>query len=230
MPVLATDPVTENIRFNDHFLVHRVGTSRESGLSYAKTLGDIVNTTEVRLRRDVDTYLCGHELILQHTDHPDVDLIVWHCHVNDTMGGMQILTDGWQAYLRLTSRQQNNLCQIALKCPRLHSRLHDCYRPLIDPATTQVFFAPWLLPDKLSSGQRDAVDAFVRISQYCKEVRHEIFLEPGEVLMVNNRRMLHGRAALPPSSNRWLTRYWVRRATASNPCARTARKGMFRAS
>jgi alpha-ketoglutarate-dependent taurine dioxygenase len=37
----------------------------------------------------------------------------------------------------------------------------------------------------------------------------KILLSEGDILIINNNRMLHGRNSFPKNSNRWLTRYWI---------------------
>ncbi|MFJ6016539.1 TauD/TfdA family dioxygenase [Streptomyces sp. NPDC092952] len=59
---------------------------------------------------------------------------------------------------------------------------------------------------------RDALD---RLQQACRAVAHEVFLRPGEALLINNRKGLHARSpftARYDGRDRWLQRTYVRRS------------------
>ncbi|MEB8340244.1 TauD/TfdA family dioxygenase [Streptomyces endophyticus] len=56
--------------------------------------------------------------------------------------------------------------------------------------------------------------ALDRLQQACREVAHEVFLRPGEALLINNRKGLHARSpftARYDGQDRWLQRTYVRR-------------------
>ncbi len=193
------------------FYVEKAGAMTLSPRHFAERFGDVIHVTDVRLRPDVGTYLCSPDSIDQHTDHPTVDFIVWYCHTNDIDGGQQIISDGHLAYNTLGVHDQRELSRVRLKCPGLNSLEPAIEHPLFDPESGRIFFAPWLLSNSLTSKQRNAVAAFTRILQSDKSVRTEVYLHPHETLIIDNRRILHGRPALAPTSSRRLTRYWVRK-------------------
>ncbi|WP_406503705.1 TauD/TfdA family dioxygenase [Streptomyces sp. NBC_00212] len=63
----------------------------------------------------------------------------------------------------------------------------------------------------LDDAARSALD---RLQGVCREVAHEVFLRPGEVLLINNRKGLHARSrftARYDGRDRWLQRAYVRR-------------------
>ncbi|MFE1953501.1 TauD/TfdA family dioxygenase [Streptomyces sp. NPDC059524] len=56
--------------------------------------------------------------------------------------------------------------------------------------------------------------ALDRLQQACREVAHEVFLRPGEALLINNRKGLHARSSFTArydGRDRWLQRTYVRR-------------------
>ncbi|MCY0954275.1 TauD/TfdA family dioxygenase [Streptomyces sp. H27-S2] len=62
---------------------------------------------------------------------------------------------------------------------------------------------------------RDAGAAFERLQETCRSVAHEVRLEPGQALLVNNRKGVHARsrfAARHDGRDRWLQRTYVRRS------------------
>ncbi|MEU7137070.1 TauD/TfdA family dioxygenase [Streptomyces sp. NPDC046261] len=63
----------------------------------------------------------------------------------------------------------------------------------------------------MNDAARSALD---RLQAACREVAHEVFLRPGEALLINNRKGLHARSpftARYDGQDRWLQRTYVRR-------------------
>ncbi|MFF0220414.1 TauD/TfdA family dioxygenase [Streptomyces vinaceus] len=62
---------------------------------------------------------------------------------------------------------------------------------------------------------RDAAAAFERLQETCRAVAHAVRLEPGQALLVNNRKGVHARSpfgARHDGRDRWLQRTYVRRS------------------
>jgi hypothetical protein len=76
-----------------------------------------------------------------------------------------------------------------------------------------LYYTPWLLFDAYTPEQKDL---FGKFDTYLKgKVTREplrIRLAPGECLFIDNRRVLHARGQLPPSSQRHLTRLYIQRS------------------
>ena len=73
-----------------------------------------------------------------------------------------------------------------------------------------VLFEPtafWLVNEDLSIKQQEAFDTFNEAVRFAQTI--QLKLKPGECLVIDNRRMLHGRTALEDNSNRLLKRYWI---------------------
>jgi hypothetical protein len=65
----------------------------------------------------------------------------------------------------------------------------------------------WLVGERLTKGQKQAFNNFNEAVRDTKPIL--LKLEPGECLVVDNGRMLHGRTPLSNNSDRLLKRYWV---------------------
>ncbi|MFJ6480994.1 MULTISPECIES: TauD/TfdA family dioxygenase [unclassified Streptomyces] len=62
---------------------------------------------------------------------------------------------------------------------------------------------------------RDAAAAFERLQEVCRSVAHAVQLEPGQALLVNNRKGVHARSSFDArhdGRDRWLQRTYVRRS------------------
>ncbi|MFE9256104.1 TauD/TfdA family dioxygenase [Streptomyces sp. NPDC006879] len=63
----------------------------------------------------------------------------------------------------------------------------------------------------LTSGAQAALD---QLQSVCREVAHEVFLRPGQALLINNRKGVHARSTFTArydGRDRWLQRTYVRR-------------------
>ena len=155
------------------------------------------------------------EALPPHNDHHLSHFILWHCLVQDSQGGDSVIVDGLNIFRSMTPKIRNLLRGIRLK---EHVIFKDDlgYHPLIyedsfgDRIYYSVLFEPteyWLANEELSEEQKLAYDIF---NKAVKEATPEsIKLNPGECLVVDNGRILHGRTAIADDSNRLLKRYWI---------------------
>ncbi len=187
------------------------GPSTSAGfLELARSLGDVLVETTVRLMRDRTSYLASAGPIPMHTDHPDADYVAWFCEVQDPCDGASLLVDGRAALDALDPRTVEALKRV---------RLSAAYRPGCTPRATsifaengEIFDAPWLDPLDHDAERSSAVQRW-RDSVAAREPV-SIRLGVGEALVIDNHRMLHGRARLAEQSPRRLRRVWIRRRRA----------------
>jgi gamma-butyrobetaine dioxygenase len=150
-----------------------------------------------------------------HTDNPyrwpvpGVQLL--HCLVNETSGGLSTLVDGFAAAEALRARD-NEAFQLLTRTP-VRFRYRDATTDLVasappielDPAgrllavhfSPRLDFVPLGPPETLDRyyRARRAFDYLLRSSEF--EIRFR--LETGELLMMDNRRLLHGRTGFDTS-------------------------------
>lgn len=170
-------------------------------------LGQVVHRTVVEIRAGVATYVCRPEAVPLHTDHPDVDLVAWWCERQDLRDGAALLVDARAALLALEPLQIEGLPRARLPCPELRQPSGGAgsgSRPVLD-ADRAVYFAPWLRP----TDERAFPSWSALLRAVERAPRAEVRLAQGEVLIVDNHRMLHGRRELASGSRRRLARAWV---------------------
>jgi len=149
-----------------------------------------------------------------HTDNPyrtpvpGVQLL--HCLVNATSGGLSTLVDGFAAATALKARDPDAFALLARTPVRFRYRdesteLVACAPPIeldVTGALKCVHFSPRLdfvplqPPEALARyyAARRSFDHLLRSADY--EVRFR--LDEGELLMMDNRRLLHGRTGFDP--------------------------------
>lgn len=164
-------------------------------------LGVVSLRTEVRIRGDVDSYLCAPGAMGLHTDDPRVDWIAWRCVEQDPHDGASQLVDLAAAVALLPEQVRADLARATLSggMMRVPARVYA-------PETGRCFWAPWLNACG-DSGALRAVEALRRTLAATPPVR--VRLSRGEVLIVDNGRVAHGRDALSPRSPRHLDRRWI---------------------
>ncbi len=188
---LARDVDLNPLTTEGYAWLQSVGAAGFNALS--QVLGRPLRQTHVRLDPIKGTYLTSPGSIPLHTDHPAVPWIAWLCVEQDADDGALVLADleGVPADMRPDA-------SVTAACPCLDSTRARTVHPVLQRGQ-------WYFPDWHLRGRPEcealvaAVDRLPRI---------EIPLVPGDVLVIDNRRMLHGRRSLPPKSHRHLIRHW----------------------
>jgi gamma-butyrobetaine dioxygenase len=149
-----------------------------------------------------------------HTDNPyrspvpGVQLL--HCLVNETTGGLSTLVDGFAAAEALRSQDPEGFYILTRTPVRFRFRDTDTElvrsSPLIEVDGTgglqainfspRLDYVPLLQPQELTAyfKARKALDQLLRSPKY--EIR--FLLNSGDLMMMDNRRLLHGRTAFDP--------------------------------
>ena len=178
-------------------------------LAFARGLGDVVNDTPVRLASGRRTYLTSPGAIPLHTDHSMADMITWRCESQDERDGASVLVDSREVVAALLPEVRR-----VLTCTILPAMVRLGDEPLPTPVLSDagerpaIFYAPWLTPMESSAEQVEALRELGRAVDRGTPIAQR--LRPGEVLVVDNHRVLHGRGPLLADSPRRLRRLWLR--------------------
>jgi hypothetical protein len=186
----------------DRGFCHIPGPHDEAAFrAIAGSLGPIVHETSVRVNPARRSYLAGEAAVPFHTDHPDVRYIAWLCVAQDPADGTSRFVDGLEA-----ARGLPGLSRVRVQCPPLEGLQVDHERPLLTSNPDQVFFAPWLRTQGDPAALADLLEFRLRLDS---AATHEVQLVPRDVVVIDNRRMLHGRRPLSMGSPRHLHRLWI---------------------
>lgn len=142
-----------------------------------------------------------------HTDHHRAELVAWHCLAQTSRGGHTRLSDGEAAFASLSREHRERLA-------RVHVFEHSVFQgdagthPVVElrEGRPRLYCSFWFEapPDPADNAALTALHGAV--------ARHEVAnfrLAPGDVLVVDNRRILHARTAITGSRNRHLIRHWL---------------------
>ena len=168
-------------------------------------LGPIIQTTKVAPRIDAKAALSTDREMEFHTDHPRALWIAWHCVNQSSEGGFSLLKDGWEALAMLDAATRDRLREVTIASHQVFAGDLERWPVMRDDLGIRgwLYYTPWL------RGQiaDPALDAFAEALEKVKTVK--VHLKPGEALLINNARMLHGRSAIGGDKNRLLIRHWI---------------------
>lgn len=198
--------------------------------SAANQLGTIELRTDIRvdseaddaLRRARDPIYADRPSVYRsdglsyHTDSPVIDMLAWYCVAQDAVDGTSALIDTGDVARQFDTDDLAVMSRIRVRAMMRDAENREivCEYPLF--ADGKVYYAPWLLCPDLGEKERDVAARFadyVAEKDATEPIR--IRLNPGEMLFVDNHRILHGRSSIPPDSRRHLVRLYIRTSMSS---------------
>jgi len=185
--------------------------SDEEYRRFVMGLGRAWCETEVQLRPDVLSYLCRPDAVPLHTDHPDADYMSWRCERQDSDDGAQLLLDGRTAIDACGPAVRDALNRVHVEV-RVRAGEPPSRIPVVRHTKLgeRVFFASWLNPVESDPHSTGAYEALRReVDRLASQHTTAVRLDEGEVLLIDNGRILHGRGPLSATSNRLLRRFWI---------------------
>ncbi len=179
--------------------------SEDSAVDSVNGLGDVLLRTDIcpkaNARGDVSTDL-PMDL---HTDHPRARWIAWHCIRQSSEGGESLLVDSVPLIARLTNHERDTLRNTQARTHLVFPAdrpTHSVLSPVKEGAD-RIYFAPWLISAEASQPLRRLGSLIANAE------RISIRLKQGDLLVIDNTRMLHGRKAIRGDRDRLLRRYWI---------------------
>lgn len=170
-------------------------------------LGRVIQEKDIVIEDNPRKWATSTKRMPLHTDHSKADFVAWHCIEQTDSGGETLLSDISIAYNQLTPSQQKLLLNIQLKNVQLFTDdlpLH----PFRTAKKSRVafYYVPWLVQDSESEEVKIILN---ELNAKVKENATTLLLHKGDVLVIDNKRMLHGRNSIDGTTDRLLKRYWI---------------------
>lgn len=170
------------------------------------TLGTIIQRTEVRVRHESKAMVTSPRSLDLHTDHHAARFIAWYCHRQSEQGGESLVADARAAFSRLQQEHRDRLFT-------LHLHEHKVFLDdpgswpfvLYDGGRLRFYYSFWLA----NPGDRDDIALSAFREALAALPPTELKLRPGDALIIDNHRMLHGRKAIGTEGDRYLERFWI---------------------
>lgn len=171
-------------------------------------LGFIIMENDVSIDKGSRSLVRSSKSLPPHTDHHLAHYILWHCHRQDPEGGFSILVDGLRIYDAMSEEEKALLRGIDLMEHCVFKDDLD-HHPMIQETEwgLRIYYSFWMADGNLSVEERRAFEAFSKRVKAAAAVKFR--LRPGECLIIDNGRVLHGRSSLSVDSDRLLKRYWL---------------------
>lgn len=172
--------------------VHLVDSDNKDAYNYlAGSLGKVLNKSSIKVKPDSDQFIHSSGYVEFHTDDPRADFIAWKCIKPADFGGENILKNLYLAYSRLNIKHKNILKTVRI-IVNIPGAPYDV--PFLQEDNkygVRFYYAPWKV---LSNRDSDKDEALFYLNLSLKEELSErILLSEGDILIVNNRFIVHGR-------------------------------------
>lgn len=210
---------------------------------YGKTW-DVISKPNAENVAYTNEFLCLHQDLMYHHDIPFVQLL--HCMKNDCQGGDSLFSDGFRAAVEIQHRNPRGYAMLASRPVNFqYSRNGHFYqhpRLVIKKASGQKSrlplaihwsppfqgpFSPLSAPDRLRAWHK-AAKAF-KNSLEAPENMLQYRLQPGDCVLFDNWRILHGRTRFDTSSGlRHLHGGYLNRQTVMSAVRREIEKGYIK--
>jgi hypothetical protein len=191
----------------------------------AQQLGTITLRTDIRvdsqaddaLRRIRDPLYADRPSVYRadglsyHTDSPLIDVLAWYCVEQDAVDGTSALVDTADLTTHFNDEEQAALSRVRVRAMMRDDDGREFAREFPLFADGKVYYAEWLLCENLGDAERALASRFADyLAKKDAVAPIRIRLKPGEMLFVDNHRILHGRSEIPPDSRRHLVRFYIK--------------------
>ena len=166
-----------------------------------KQLGSVINITNIEVNHKSDRKFNSHQPMSLHTDAYDVDLVSWFCQEQDLKDGTIILKNLKDYKDYFNEDEQKILKKIKIKYP-IYKRFYTGEYPLLKKE--KFYYADWLEKNDYSKSKLVVLNKFKTFIN--KQNKIKIMLKKGDILIVNNTIIIHGRDAIEKDSKRLLYR------------------------
>ncbi len=171
-------------------------------------LGRVIHRCVVQTEAGAKSYLKKPEAIPYHTDSPFALRIAWFCVSQQDEGGEMFLKDTRKILHEAAPSEIESLANVKVRFPAVPGAHEAGELPLLFARGEErrINYAPWLA-DR-NSLSPEAISVIEIFDDFPGVHSISIHLRPGNLLVIDNGRMLHGRAAIA-GDQRKLLRAWI---------------------
>ena len=174
-----------------------------------KELGEVIFVTNVKVDPESRALVTSEKGLDFHTDHHKANYIAWYCIEQTDQGGESILQDANKVFELFSEEEQEELKKVRLFEHKVFEDDEDTYPFVIEENGKRAFYYSfWLAKDNVNERQRDLIRKYQKLTNETEHVKLKI--NPTDILIIDNHRILHGRTAIEGSKNRFLKRFWIK--------------------
>ena len=185
--------------------VHIQNSTLTETFKYVEELGRVSLYTPVEPDYKSPALVRSFKALPLHTDHHKVKYIIWFCEARDNEGGISLLLDTKPLLDKFSEGEKQELNNIYLQ---EHPIFYNDSRefPILSKTQTSdyhFYYTFWLA--RKEDKEKPVFKKLYKEIKKAEVVR--IHLSPGDILIINNWRMLHGRTEI--KNHRRLLRFWT---------------------
>ncbi len=185
--------------------VHLTNKSEEFLNEVLQNLGEVIFVTDVIIKEDSKALITSGRALDYHTDHHKAKFIAWYCRKQTSLGGETILMDAEKVYGKLKEDEKKELEHIELFEHKIFPDDKESHPLVNNDYPRKFYYSYWLV--KKEQNNNSALKEFQRIIKEAEPLK--ILLASGDILIIDNHRIFHGRTSIDGSKDRFLRRYWV---------------------
>ncbi len=207
---LATQSISDRLKLFG-FAVCSDRFNESTFLRLSQQFGYIWHKSDVQVKPDSRWLASSSAALSLHTDNPHADIVAWRCHVECEQGSPTLIADLSDLPLHFSEHELELLQTVLIPIPSFQDYVFEA-EPLImrESGAIRLNYLEWFEPRLPANAEQ----AFQKFKSYLQNKREQetlaISLLEGQLLFIDNNRMLHGRGELPANTPRHLQRLWIK--------------------
>lgn len=191
---------------NKNGFVHLTNQTENQLQEIINSLGEIIMTTDVVVKKESKGLVTTSHGIEFHTDHHKAKFVAWYCFKQTDKGGDSLLLDAENIYVELPIDIQENLKSVYVFEHKIYEDDKDNYPFVEIGANNNLQFHCSLVNDK--DKENPAFIYFKSLMNKAEPIK--IRLQKSDILIIDNHRIFHGRTPILGSKDRYLKRFWIK--------------------
>lgn len=173
-------------------------------------LGNIIHENLVKAALDSRSLTNSYRALDFHTDHHRVDFTCLYCVQQSSTGGESLLVDTSKFLNEFSLEEKEIMKGILLKEHKVFTDDVETF-PLLsnDSGEEEVYYSYWLVKDNLNQPQIHIIQKLKTKIENQTPIQFK--MRNSDLLIVNNKRMLHARTAIGINESRILHRFWLQK-------------------
>ncbi len=199
--------VSESLKKNNYCLLSL--NSYQESRELCCTIGEIIYENDISPNLRSRSLSNSFKALDFHTDHHIADYIGIFCIEQSDIGGETVLVDSYEVLKMLTENERECLKGINLYEHKIFEDDNETHSMLMEiNGVYKIYYSYWLMKNEMDVVQKEVFEKFRAMTHTAKQIRFK--LKPNELLIFDNRRLLHSRTEIGKGEKRLLKRVWVK--------------------
>ncbi len=190
-------------------------SNEEDYFNIISSLGETLYQTEVKMQAGKSNVVYNPQEILFHTDYPKADFVSWFCvNSGNREAPLELIDTVNIRKMDADTLETLRGIKVGFKC-KIDREIYEAPLILDYKFGIGTTYNPWGLQSEMTDEQKSCYDKLLKIFEDAE--RLVIDIDQGDILIIDNRRMLHGRREIAENSPRHLTRVFIKDVNSNIP-------------